>query len=49
MKSRLIGAAKVCECLERLSRRDLGAVIEAFLEIDSDLPLVIVGRKAWMW
>lgn len=24
-------------------------MIEAFLEIDSDLPLVIVCRKAWMW
>jgi glycosyltransferase involved in cell wall biosynthesis len=30
-------------------KKNLRRVIEAFLEIDTDMPLVIVGRKAWMW
>jgi glycosyltransferase involved in cell wall biosynthesis len=30
-------------------KKNLRRLIEAFLETDSDLPLVIVGRKAWMW
>ena len=29
-------------------KTNLRRLIEAFLEIDSDLPLVIVCRKAWM-
>jgi glycosyltransferase involved in cell wall biosynthesis len=30
-------------------KKNLRRLIEAFLETDSDMPLVIVGRKAWMW
>jgi glycosyltransferase involved in cell wall biosynthesis len=30
-------------------KKNLRRLIEAFLEIDSDLPLVIVGRRAWLW
>lgn len=30
-------------------KKNLRRLIDAYLEIDTDLPLVIVGRKAWMW
>lgn len=30
-------------------KKNLRRLIEAFVETDSDLPLVIAGRKAWMW
>jgi glycosyltransferase involved in cell wall biosynthesis len=30
-------------------KKNLRRLIEAFLETDSDLPLVIVGRRAWLW
>jgi glycosyltransferase involved in cell wall biosynthesis len=30
-------------------KKNLRRLIEAFLETDGDMPLVIVGRKAWMW
>jgi glycosyltransferase involved in cell wall biosynthesis len=30
-------------------KKNLRRLIEAFLEVDSPLPLVIVGKKAWMW
>jgi glycosyltransferase involved in cell wall biosynthesis len=30
-------------------KKNLRRLIEAFLETDSSMPLVIVGRKAWMW
>jgi glycosyltransferase involved in cell wall biosynthesis len=30
-------------------KKNLRRLIEAFLETDSDMPLVIVGRRAWMW
>lgn len=30
-------------------KKNLRRLIEAFVEIDSAMPLVIVGRKAWMW
>ena len=30
-------------------KKNLKRLIEAFLEIDTDMPLVIVGRKAWLW
>jgi glycosyltransferase involved in cell wall biosynthesis len=30
-------------------KKNLRRLIEAYLEIDTEQPLVIVGRKAWMW
>lgn len=30
-------------------KKNLRRLIEAFLETDSGLPLVVVGKKAWMW
>jgi glycosyltransferase involved in cell wall biosynthesis len=30
-------------------KKNLKRMIEAFLDTDSDMPLAIVGRKAWMW
>jgi glycosyltransferase involved in cell wall biosynthesis len=30
-------------------KKNLRRLIDAFLEIDTDMPLVIVGEKAWMW
>lgn len=30
-------------------KKNLRRMIEAFLDIDTPMPLVIVGRKAWMW
>jgi glycosyltransferase involved in cell wall biosynthesis len=30
-------------------KKNLRRLIEAFLEIDTDTPLVVVGRRAWMW
>jgi glycosyltransferase involved in cell wall biosynthesis len=30
-------------------KKNVGRLIEAFLESDIALPLVIVGRKAWLW
>lgn len=30
-------------------KKNLRRLIEAYLETDTDLPLVIAGRKAWMW
>lgn len=30
-------------------KKNLRRLIEAFLEIDSPMPLVVVGKKAWMW
>jgi glycosyltransferase involved in cell wall biosynthesis len=30
-------------------KKNLRRLIEAFLEIDSQMPLAIVGRKAWLW
>jgi glycosyltransferase involved in cell wall biosynthesis len=30
-------------------KKNLRRLIEAFLETDSDVPLVIVGRRAWLW
>jgi len=30
-------------------KKNLKRLIEAFLSIDTDMPLVIVGKKAWLW
>lgn len=30
-------------------KKNLRRLIEAFLEVDSPMPLVVAGRKAWMW
>jgi glycosyltransferase involved in cell wall biosynthesis len=30
-------------------KKNLRRLIEAFLDVDTPMPLVIVGRKAWMW
>lgn len=30
-------------------KKNMGRLIEAFAGIDTDLSLVVVGRKAWMW
>jgi glycosyltransferase involved in cell wall biosynthesis len=30
-------------------KKNLRRLIEAFLEVDSPIPLVIVGKRAWMW
>jgi len=30
-------------------KKNVGRLIDAFLELDSDKKLVIVGRKAWLW
>lgn len=30
-------------------KKNLRRMIEAFVETDGEMPLVIVGRKAWMW
>jgi glycosyltransferase involved in cell wall biosynthesis len=30
-------------------KKNLGRLIRAYLTLDCDLPLIIVGRKAWMW
>jgi glycosyltransferase involved in cell wall biosynthesis len=30
-------------------KKNLGRLIEAWLAIDTDIPLVIAGRKAWLW
>ena len=30
-------------------KKNIRRMIEAFLETDTDMPLVIVGRRAWLW
>jgi glycosyltransferase involved in cell wall biosynthesis len=30
-------------------KKNVGRLLRAYLTLDCDLPLVIVGRKAWMW
>lgn len=30
-------------------KKNLGRLIEAWAGLDTDLPLVVVGRKAWLW
>lgn len=30
-------------------KKNLRRLIDAYLEIDTDMPLVIAGRKAWLW
>jgi len=30
-------------------KKNVGRLLRAYLALDCDLPLVIVGRKAWMW
>ena len=30
-------------------KKNIRRLIEAFLSIDTDMPLVIVGKKAWLW
>ncbi len=30
-------------------KKNLGRLIDAYAEIDTDMPLVIVGKKGWLW
>ncbi|QIR38950.1 glycosyltransferase family 4 protein [Tolypothrix sp. PCC 7910] len=30
-------------------KKNLGRLIDAYSELDSDIPLVIVGKKGWLW
>lgn len=30
-------------------KKNLGRLIDAYSELDSDMPLVIVGKKGWLW